>query len=141
MAFKTLFILVPVLSLAALTGCKASCEGICDDAKDADCASTETTTIDGVDVPKNTFDHSSCIAGCQREKDMEDDDVSDCADEFDAFVSCANDQSDICKIFEPDEFDSNTGELKTKKCNSERHDYEKCFSDYCKDHDKRDYCN
>jgi len=141
MSFKTLFILVPVLSLAALTGCKASCEGLCDDAKDADCSTTDTVTINGYTVPKSSFDHANCIAGCQIQEDMEADDVTDCSDEFDSLTSCISDQSDICKAFQADDIDESTGLIKPKKCGSEYVDYVKCYADYCKDHSKRDYCN
>jgi hypothetical protein len=141
MSLKALFVLVPLVSFAAV-GCKPSCTGLCDDAKDADCDTTDTVEVDGVDtyIPKNSFDHASCVAGCQRQEDMEDDDVDDCSDEFDALLDCANEQSDICKITEFDDFDSG-GNVKYEKCNSETHDYAECIGDYCKDHQKRDYCN
>ena|ERR1051325_559134 len=125
MSFKALFILVPLVSLA-LVGCGPSCTGLCDDAKDADC----------YDNDGSGFDHAGCYAFCQREEDIEDDDVDDCADEFDTLLSCINDQSDICKAFEIDPDDG-----KLKKCNSETDDYLTCVSDYCADHTKRDYCS
>jgi hypothetical protein len=126
MSLKMLCLLVPVLSLAALTGCKASCTGLCDDAKDAECSKNDNTF----------FDHAACVAGCTTRDDMDDDDVTDCQDDFDKLESCMNDQSDICKAWE---IDTDTG--KVKECNSEWEDYNKCFTDYCADHDKRDYCN
>jgi hypothetical protein len=150
MSLKTLLMVVPVLSLVALTGCKASCTGLCDDAKDQDCASTDKTTItfEGVDYeePKSTFDHAGCYASCQREEDMEDDDVNECADEFSTLTDCMNSQSDICKTFESDELEYLDHDLgltiiKPKKCGSEYVEYAKCYYDYCKDHQKRDYCN
>lgn len=141
--------LVPVLSLAALTGCKASCEKLCDDARDEGCDTTSTTTIDGVPAPKNTFDHVGCYDQCQLQSDMEDDGVKDCSDEFSALTDCVNEQSDICKVWDVDGFTDTTdeadhprlGPYKYKKCESEREDYAICLDDFCADHTKRDYCN
>jgi hypothetical protein len=143
MSLKMLCLLVPVLSLSALTGCKPSCTGLCDDAKDADCATTDTMTVNGVSgLPKSSFDHAFCYAQCQREDDMEADDVTSCTTEFDALMTCINSQSDICKVFDYDGTDTyDDGSPKFKSCSSEQHDYATCLSDYCKDHDKRDYCN
>jgi hypothetical protein len=147
MSFKTLFFLIPV-SWLALTGCKTSCTGLCDDAKDADCATTSTQTINGVEVPKSTFDHAQCYATCQREQDMEDDDVKDCQDEWNNFLDCARSQDDICKVWEIDDFSVNTDsngnvavDVHYRKCSSEWNDYESCVNDFCADHTKRDYCN
>jgi hypothetical protein len=126
MSFKTLFIFVPVVALAALTGCKPSCTGLCDDAQDADCHDNDNVS----------FDHAGCYADCQRQEDMEDDDVDECSDDFDELMACINEQSDICKAFE---VDPSTYEL--EKCNSEYEDYAKCYSEYCDDHEKRDYCS
>lgn len=125
MFFKKLFILVPVLSLFALTGCKGSCESICDEAQDEECYKNDNSG----------FDHVGCIGLCTRQADMEDDDVDECSDEFDDLTSCISDQDDVCKAFEIDEDD-----YKLKKCNSEYEDYSKCLSEYCDDHEKRDYC-
>jgi hypothetical protein len=141
MFFKTLFIFVPVVSLAVLSGCKATCTGVCDSAKDADCATTATQTINGMEVPKSTFDHVQCIAGCQRQQDMEDDGVNDCKTEFDTLVDCANSQADICNVWQIEDINTDTGAFKMKKCNSQTEDYQSCLSDYCVDHTKRDYCN
>jgi hypothetical protein len=123
MSFKTLFMFVPVVALG-LVGCKPSCEGLCDDAQEADCYDNDDTY----------FDHAGCYASCQLQEDMEDDDVDDCVDEYDELLSCANEQSDICKVYKVD------SEGKLDKCNSEYDDYRQCLYDYCKDHDKRDYC-
>ena len=125
MSFKTLFMFVPVVALA-LVGCKPSCEGLCDDAQEADCYDNDNVG----------FDHSSCYGSCQRQEDMEDDDVDECSEEFDDLMGCINEQSDICKAFQVDPDDG-----KLEKCNSETDDYVKCIVDYCADHEKRDYCS
>jgi hypothetical protein len=147
MSFKPLFVLVPLLSFVALTGCKTSCTGLCDDAKDADCATTSTQQIGdpAIDAPKSIFDHDQCYALCEREKDMEDDNVN-CDKEFSTLKDCISSQDDICKVFQPEDYETDvsydyTGNFKMRKCNSEWQDYESCISDFCADHDKRDYCN
>lgn len=133
MSFKTLFILVPVLCLASV-GCKATCTGLCDEGKDQDCSSSSDS---------NAFDHAQCYAFCQREKDMEDDGVDNCKTEFDALMDCAGQQSNICKVWQPDTnadpYDDGT--LRTEKCSSTSHDYATCVATYCSHHTSRDYCN
>lgn len=141
MSFKTLFIFIPALSVAALSGCKPSCMGLCDDARDADCATTATQTINGVEVPKSLFDHGDCVAMCQEQEDMEDDDVTSCKTEFDTLIDCTNSQDNICNVWQIDDIDTDTGAYHIKKCNSQIEDYASCLEDYCADHTKRDYCN
>jgi hypothetical protein len=156
MSFKSLFFLVPVLSFVSLTGCKTSCTGLCDDAKDADCATTNTQTIGDAttdNAPKSLFDHDECYAMCERESDMEDDNVS-CDKEFSTLKDCISSQDDICKAWQPEDFEADvdaakaaefgyeyTTKYKMRKCNSEWQDYESCVADFCADHSKRDYCN
>jgi len=122
MRFKSLLLVVSVLSFGALVGCKSKCESNCADMQDKDC---------------DDFDHDDCLHGCIQEQDMEED-TDKCTDDFDAFMSCISDQSDICKVLETETDDN--GNVKLKKCNSEYEDYSKCYADYCDDHDKRDYC-
>ena len=151
MSFKTLFTVVPVLSLLALTGCKKSCTDICDDAKDADCATTSTQTINDISgIPNSLFDHAGCVGMCQRQDDMESDDVSDCTTEFDTLMDCAKSQDNICNVWQIEDIDTDTagdpnypvtGGFKMRKCNSQWKDYQSCYSDFCADHTKRDYCN
>jgi hypothetical protein len=137
MSFKTLLIFVPVVALAALTGCGPSCEGLCDDAQEADCHDNEGSL----------FDHGGCYAICQEQEDMEDDDVDDCTDEFDDLLTCMSDTSDICDAWklEGTEVDAETGRTKydMEKCSNQFNDYANCVLDYCEEgnHDKRDYCS
>jgi len=119
MRFNQLLAVVPFLCLTALVGCKPSCESLCDKAQDEDC---------------KDFDHDDCIHGCVTVEDMQED-TDKCDDEWDDYLSCVNDQDDICKTREIDE-DTN----KYKKCNSEIEDFSKCITEYCEDHSSRDYC-
>ena len=117
MRFNKLLAVVP-FAFIALVGCKPSCEGMCDKMQDEDC---------------KDFDHDSCMHLCIMVEDMQED-TDKCDDEYDALISCYNDQDDICKT---QEFDDD-GEL--KKCKSESKDFVTCMSDYCADHDSSDYC-
>jgi len=132
MSLKTLLILIPVLSLAALTGCKASCDGLCDEGKDQHCHSSNDS---------NLFNHPACYAFCQREKDMEDDGVDDCKTEFDALLDCMSQQSNICDVFLPVQGEAyDDGTPKFDKCSGTQHDYSTCIGTYCGKHTSRDYC-
>jgi len=119
MRFNQLLAVVPFLCFTALVGCKPSCEGLCDDARDEDC--------------KNS-DHDGCIQLCTMADDMKDD-TDKCSSEFDDLISCVGEQDDVCDFYETD---SDTG--KRKKCNSELTDYAECVVEYCGDHESRDYC-
>jgi hypothetical protein len=132
MSLKTLLILVPVLSLAALSGCKASCTGLCDEGKDQHCHSSSD---------KNLFNHAECYAGCQREKDMEDDGVDDCKTEFDSLLDCMGQQSNICDVYLPTGEAYDDGSPKFDKCSGTQHDYSVCVGNYCTKHQSRDYCS
>jgi hypothetical protein len=121
MRFNRLLLVVPFLCFTSLLGCSGDCESMCDKAQDEDC--------------KGAADHDYCIGVCTAADDMKED-TDKCSSEFDDLVSCANDADDICDVFETD---SDT--YKRKKCNSELEDYVDCLTDYCKDHESRDYCN
>lgn len=119
MRFNRLLLVVPFVCFTALLGCGSKCESLCDEAMDEDC--------------KDQFDHGSCVALCVRAEDMKDD-TDECSKEFDALMDCASDAEDICDVWDLDD------EGKLKKCNTKFNDYAECFTDYCADHDKRDYC-
>jgi len=119
MRLMKLLVAVPFLCFVALSGCGPHCEGLCDDAKDNDCS--------------DPFDHGECYKMCTDAADMNDD-TDKCKDEWDNFLSCVNDLSDVCSAFEVDD----NGDF--KKCKSARSDYEECAASYCMDHTKRDYC-
>ena len=121
MRFNKLLLVVPFLCFTALIGCKPSCESLCDDAKEEDC---------------KDLDHDECVHQCITVEDMQKD-TDKCDEEYDSLLSCINDQSDICKAFEPDADDP----TKIDKCNSEWVDMNKCVKEYCDDHDSRDYCS
>ncbi len=121
MRFNKLLLVVPFLCFTALIGCKKTCEDLCDDAKEEDC---------------KDVDHDDCVHNCIVVEDLQAD-TDKCDDDYDSFLSCVNDQSDICDAFEPDEDEPE----KLKKCNSELIDLQECIVDYCKDHESRDYCS
>ncbi|HEV8547718.1 MAG TPA: hypothetical protein VGQ57_01800 [Polyangiaceae bacterium] len=119
MRLMKLFVAVPFLCFAALSGCGPHCEGLCDDAYDKDCSAP--------------FAHGDCYKACTDAEDMNDD-TDKCKDEWDNLLSCLNDLSDICDGVEIDT------DGKFKKCNSARTDYGTCQAEYCAEHSKRDYC-
>jgi len=122
MRFKSLMLVVTALSFSTLVGCKSKCESNCDAMQDSDC---------------DDADHDGCLHLCIQQEDMEED-TDKCTSDWDALQDCMADQDDICKVLETETQDD--GSVKFKKCNSEINDYADCYADYCKDHDKREYC-
>jgi hypothetical protein len=107
MTWKNL-ILVPFLALApVLVGCGADCEDVCEKSNDE---------CDGEDA--------DCSKTCSKAEDLAE--KAGCEDEFDDFVSCADDSDDIC--------DEDSG------CDSESEAYVKCVVSYCTSHQTESAC-
>ncbi len=91
-----------VVCLAGV-GCGADCEDLCEEKKDEGC-----TGSSGV----------NCEAECVKSDDLAE--ASECEDAYDDYLSCVDDQDDIC--------DAND------ECKPESAALKACVSEYCSDH-------
>lgn len=105
------FLFASLIALAApmMVGCGTSCEDLCDEGKDEDC---------------DDFNFGECVDTCTNAEELNE--KAKCEDDFDDYVSCINDEDDIC--------DAGPG------CVDEFEDYIDCISDYCVEHPDNDNC-
>ena len=114
MTWKNL-ILVPFLALTpVIVGCGADCEDVCEEAQDCP----------GAD------DDEDCSKICEDAESLNED--AGCEDAFDDYISCIDDEDDICVEDETD--------ISKIPCSSEATAYGTCVGKYCASHQTEAAC-
>jgi hypothetical protein len=100
--------LVPFLALTpVLVGCGADCEDVCEKARECP----------GAD------DDDDCGKICEDAESLSE--AAGCEDEFDDYISCIDDEDDIC---------ADSGDLSDVPCRSEGLAHLACVEKYCDAH-------
>jgi hypothetical protein len=113
MTWKNL-ILVPFLALTpVIVGCGADCEDVCEKANEC------------------PGEDDDCGEVCSEAESLNE--KAGCEDSFDDYISCIDDEDDIC-------IDEETTDLSKIPCSSEAVAYGTCVQKYCSSHASEAAC-